>query len=199
MIPRTFRQQLMYRGVRPLRRFHCKGCGATINARTIENCADASRARRYRREGRFIAVRVMRMFIQMVAAMMDSWGGTWVSMHQLYEVIEYIAQSDPVEPTPTDENGTDENVTDEHGTNETSPDVTSTNDAPMASDDIPMAFDDSSTLIRDVLNQLENLRVVEVVDAEGDPDAADVSDQAEGSVPDLTTEATTSEDDIDLD
>ncbi|KAG8753743.1 hypothetical protein FRC12_011429 [Ceratobasidium sp. 428] len=119
----------------------------------------------------------MRTFIQMVAAMMDAWGGTFVSMHQLYEVIEHIAQSDPVEPSPTDENGTGE---------------TSTND-------IPMAIDDSATLMRDMLNQLENLRVVEIVDVEANPDAADISDQAEELVPDLTTESTVSEDDIDVD
>ncbi|KAG8747483.1 hypothetical protein FRC12_014053 [Ceratobasidium sp. 428] len=86
------RQEILFRGRRSITRFQCRRCGNLIAARTIENCADAARARRNRRQGRFIGVYQLRMFIERVRTLL-SWGSaTFISMHSLYEAIEFIAQ-----------------------------------------------------------------------------------------------------------
>ncbi|KAG8691379.1 hypothetical protein FRC09_011638 [Ceratobasidium sp. 395] len=150
MMSRTARQQMMFRGHRPIVQFSCRGCGRLIAARSIENCADAVRARRNRRFGRFIGVRQLRMFVEMVRGMLD-WGLPFLSMHQLYQVIEHIAQK---------------------------------------GDEETIDIDESAPLIRDMLNQLENLNIDEPMD---DTDVESTDEPMDGPTSDSTPELTDDE------
>ncbi|KAG8777906.1 hypothetical protein FRC12_000135 [Ceratobasidium sp. 428] len=138
MMPRTMRQEIMFRGVRSIKRFQCRRCGQLFAACAIENCADASRARRNRRQGRFIGVYQLCLFIERVRAMINYGSAAFVSISSLYEVIEFIAQRDNGEAVPVD-NGSD--------------------------------------LLRDVLNQLENLNIEQVFHEPDEEDGETTDDE----------------------
>ncbi|KAG8734652.1 hypothetical protein FRC10_011593, partial [Ceratobasidium sp. 414] len=91
-MPATTRQRL-YRGHRRIYAFLCPGCGFQHAADHIEHYANAIRARRNRRYGRYVSVRQLRMFIEAARSQID-WDSSWVSMDDLYRIIEHISQMD---------------------------------------------------------------------------------------------------------
>ncbi|KAG8763468.1 hypothetical protein FRC12_008530 [Ceratobasidium sp. 428] len=129
--PRLYRSGL-YRGGRRILAFMCPGCGFRVAANVVQRQNDIERMRRLRpnANGGYINVRQLRLFIEAVRSEVD-WDSTWVSMDELYRIIEFISQMD----------NNDSMELDRPSTSSTTDDV---------SDTTPL-------LIADVLDRFENL------------------------------------------
>ncbi|KAG8714876.1 hypothetical protein FRC08_011306 [Ceratobasidium sp. 394] len=92
-MPATAPQRGLYRGHRRVYAFLCPACGFRFAAGQVECYVNAIRARRVRRYGRYISVRQLRMFIEVARSQID-WDSTWVTLDELYEIIELVAQMD---------------------------------------------------------------------------------------------------------
>jgi hypothetical protein len=88
---RTAHLQRLYRGHRRIFAFMCPGCGFQFAADRIEHYSNAIRARRNRRYGRHVSVLQLRMFIEIARSQID-WESSWVSMDDLYRIVEHISQ-----------------------------------------------------------------------------------------------------------
>ncbi|KAG9087599.1 hypothetical protein FS749_002809 [Ceratobasidium sp. UAMH 11750] len=91
MMPVTAHQRHLYHGHRRIYGFQCPGCQYRFSTAQIEHYSNVIRARRHRRHGHRIAVRQLRMFIEVVRSQID-WEGDWISMDELYRIIEHVSQ-----------------------------------------------------------------------------------------------------------
>jgi hypothetical protein len=90
-MPRTTHQQRLYRGHRSIYVFVCPGCGFQVAADHIEHYSNIIRARRNRRSGRYVSVHMLHMFIEIAWSQLD-WDSLYVSMDDLYRIIDHISQ-----------------------------------------------------------------------------------------------------------
>jgi hypothetical protein len=88
---RSARHQHLYHGNRRIYAFQCPSCGYWVASDHIEHYANVIRARRNRRHGRYISVRHLRMFIEIVRSQVN-WEDAWVSMDELYRIVEHVSQ-----------------------------------------------------------------------------------------------------------
>ncbi|KAG8796132.1 hypothetical protein FRC12_004329 [Ceratobasidium sp. 428] len=133
--PRLYRSGL-YRGGRRIIAFMCPGCGFRVSAGSVQRQSDIELVRRLRPNANagYVNVRQLRLFIEAVRSQVN-WDSTWVSMDELYRIIEYISQMDNNDSMELDR-----------------PSTSSTTSS--TTEDVP---DTTPLLIADVLNRFENL------------------------------------------
>ncbi|KAG8741000.1 hypothetical protein FRC10_003459 [Ceratobasidium sp. 414] len=100
-MPRSTHRERLYRGHHCIYAFMCPRCGFRISADHIEHYCNAIRARREQRYGRYISVRQLRVFIEIARSQID-WDSAWVSMDDLYRIVEYVSQMDNEESMDID-------------------------------------------------------------------------------------------------
>ncbi|KAG8726949.1 hypothetical protein FRC10_006607, partial [Ceratobasidium sp. 414] len=100
-MPRSTHREHLYSGHHRIYAFMCPGCGFRISADHIKHYCNAIHVRHEWRYGRYISVRQLRMFIEIARLQID-WDSTWVSMDDLYRIVEYVSQMDNEESMDID-------------------------------------------------------------------------------------------------
>jgi hypothetical protein len=71
----------------------CPVCRFRIAAIHTSRFINAIRPRRSRWHGRYVSIRQLRLFIEIARTEVD-WNSAWISMDELYQIIEHVSQMD---------------------------------------------------------------------------------------------------------